>query len=226
MMISPETYYAEHLMFKSKRHIKGEIERLRKEIKRLQHKIEKERFDTKIRAKIMPSDSTRISCNRDYLEKAIETYRKRGGKIEPSIEEKRVAEFNANLQYLTKIELEFKSHLSGPNATLTMTINDNGTIDIERHDLKIKPDKEKSDNYRNPIDKEELLYELRKEYIGEWDNYYSPERFGVTIMDGTSWRAQFYYSNNIPVKVVEGHNDAPYNFYDFLYLFNAMDLRF
>lgn len=225
MMISPDTYYAQHLMGRSKRHIKGEIEKLKKEIKRLQHKIEKERFE-KVFVLKKPSDSTKISCNRDYLEKAIETYKKRGGKYEPSAEEKRVAEFNENLQYLTKIELKFQSHLSGPNATLTMTINEDGSVSIERHDLKIKSEKENVDGYWHPINKEELFCNLKKEYIGEWESYYSPERFGVVIMDGTSWMVKFHYFNDIPTKVIEGHNDAPYNFYDFLYLFNAKDLMF
>ena len=68
MMISPEGYYEMNLKGKSQQEIMTEIRSLKREIGRLKRKLEEHCFDQKVT--MYPNPLTRISCSRDYLERA------------------------------------------------------------------------------------------------------------------------------------------------------------
>lgn len=55
--------------------------------------------------------------------------------------------------------------------------------------------------------------------MGEWLSDYWPNRFGVNVLDGTSWEIVIEYDNGIPPMNFSGSNSYPYNFDRFQCLF-------
>ena len=95
MMISPEGYYEMNLKGKSQQEIMTEIRSLKREIGRLKRKLEEHCFDQKVT--MYPNPLTRISCSRDYLERAKQAYEEAGGIYQPTKAELRDKAFNDGL---------------------------------------------------------------------------------------------------------------------------------
>ena len=55
--------------------------------------------------------------------------------------------------------------------------------------------------------------------MGEWRKYYSPERFGYVVLDGTQWELTIEYSNGRKSFTSGGCNSYPYNFQKLTELF-------
>ena len=76
MMISPETYYEMNLKGKSQEEIMKKIRSLKIKIGQLKRSIEN--TDDMV-LEVFPSKQTRLKCDWDYLERAIQAYEEAGG---------------------------------------------------------------------------------------------------------------------------------------------------
>ena len=197
MMISPEAFYENKLKGKSAAQITTVIRSLKQEIGRLKRIIEHPEYVCSIR----PSEQVRISCLRDYLEKAKQAVEDAGGSYTPSIAEQKAMQFDANIQYITKIVFCIGGYWDGYE-TKTYTIHGEKihiNIAHSLNDVDVKEIKE--------IDKHLFLTELKELHIGEWRRRYDSE-----ILDGTQWELEFHFSNSAkPIKFY-GNNAYPYNF--------------
>ena len=215
MMICPETFYEMYLKGKSKEEIEKVICDLKQEIEDLKDVMENPNYAT--REKNCPSEYVKINVNRDYLVRAIITYIEAGGEYVPSDAEQKSMDFDDNIPYIEKVVFSMGGRLGGYK-TKTYTVDG----DIVRIEV------EYSANY-NPlaiyncdpteISKEEFFNSLEDLYIGEWDEKYDTSRFGVFIMDGTSWNLEIHYSNGHTPVEIHGSNAYPYNFDRLLDLF-------
>lgn len=75
------------------------------------------------------------------------------------------------------------------------------------------------DETEKKIDKNELLNQLSKLYIGEWRKDYTPERFGYSVLDGTQWQLKLEFNNGRRPCKFGGSNSYPYNFNKLLDIF-------
>lgn len=75
MMISPEGYYRMNLKGKTKEEILEEIKFLKQEIADLKYDIKRRPFIEEC----MPTRSTMLECNYEYLDRAIQAYKDAGG---------------------------------------------------------------------------------------------------------------------------------------------------
>ncbi len=213
MMICPETFYEMHLKGKNKEEIMTVIRGLKREIGRLKRTMEHPSYAEAI--KIHPSEDVRISCSREYLERAIEALEEVGGTYTPSAAEKRAMDFDSNLPYLTKVEFCIGAFFGGYRM-ITYTI-DGDTVHTEM-DPPFPPCPIFEED--EALNKERLLSSLEEMHIGEWHKRYDCKRFGRYVLDGTGWHLYLYFSNgHRPVKI-SGYCDYPYNFDRLLDLFN------
>ena len=208
MMIGPEGYYKENLKGKTAAEIMTAIRGLKQEIVRLKNIIEHPNYTCKMHPR--PSEETRLWCTRLYLERAKEALAEAGGTYVPSKAEEKVADFDANIPFISKVEFCIGGFFDGFE-TRTYTIDGKQVhIDVE-HSLILKPS-----NLGNieieEMDAEDFLAELAELHIGEWRKNYDPKRWGYAVLDGTQWHLYIYYSNGRKAVKIEGSNDYPYNF--------------
>ena len=163
-----------------------------------------------------PSESTRIFCSRLYLERAKQALVEAGGEYIPSAAERKAMEFDDNIPYINKVVFSIGGYFGGYK-TNTYTVIDDKIYVTTEHSLDI----EANDGYNTiePLDTEEFLEQLESLHIGEWRKNYNTERFGYTILDGTQWSLDIYYSNGHKPVEIYGSNAYPYNFDSALELF-------
>lgn len=73
-----------------------------------------------------------------------------------------------------------------------------------------------------PYSKLEFLKLFADLHIGEWRKHYSTEKFGISVLDGTQWSLDIYYSNE-KKSSYDGSNAYPYNFCDLTDLFGVAE---
>mgnify|MGYP003308067697 CR=1 FL=1 len=206
MMISPEGYYEENLKGKTAAEIMTAIRGLKQEIGRLKNIIEHPNYTCTMH----PSEETRLWCTRLYLERAKEALAEVGGTYVPSKAEEKVADFDANIPFISKVEFCIGGFFDGFE-TRTYTIDGKQVhIDVE-HSLILKPSN-LGDIEIEEMDAEDFFAELAELHIGEWRKNYDPKRWGYAVLDGTQWHLYIYYSNGRKAVKIEGSNDYPYNF--------------
>lgn len=111
MMISPEGYYEEYLKGKTKEQIMTAIRGLKQEIGHLKNTMESPDYGKEL---IMhPSEDTRIHWTREYLERAKQAYAEAGGTYTLSKLEEKVADFDANIDAISKITFSFGGFFGG-----------------------------------------------------------------------------------------------------------------
>ena len=209
MMISPETYYEMNLKGKTAEQIMTAIRGLKQEIGRLKNVMEHPEYGSE--PVMRPSEATRLSCTRDYLERAKLALAEAGVVYKPSQAELKVQEFDNNFPYISKIVFSIGGFFNGYE-TRTYTIDgDEIHIDVE-HTLILKP---ANIGEAERLDKAEFMDELRCLHIGEWRRSYRPERFGYSYCDGTQWELQIQFSNGAKPFKSYGDNSYPYNFNEF-----------
>lgn len=81
MMISPENYYEEYLREKDAKQIMSIIRGLKNEMGRLKNIMEHPNYGTEL--KVCPSEPVRLSCTREYLERAKQALVEVGGTNTP-----------------------------------------------------------------------------------------------------------------------------------------------
>ena len=214
MMISPETFYDDHLKGKSEREILAVIRGLKQKIGRLK-KIMEHPDD---QCMMHPAYDVQISCNRMYLERAKQALVEVGGTYTPSQAELRAEKFNATLPYIFKVEFSITSFFAGFEDKTYLIDGDKVTTTVSRASYTMPTEPLEYED--EEMDKDTLIEGLADLHIGEWRREYDPKRFDIALCDGTSWYLNIYFTNGIrPVKI-DGCNDYPYNFARLLELFN------
>ncbi len=211
MMISPEGYYEMNLKGKNAEQIMSAIRGLKQEIGHLKNVMEHPDYGST--AIICPSESTRLWCTREYLERAKVAYAGAGGQYKPSKAEIKASEFESNIPAICKIIFSIGGYFGG-YATRTISFDSEELQVSVEHSLCIEPE-ETPDGYLLPLEKDEFLYELARLHIGEWRTSYYPERFGYSVLDGTQWELEIQYSNGRKPFKSYGSNSFPYNFNEF-----------
>ena len=205
MMISPETYYEENLKGKTAEEILKAIRRLKREITRLKNIAEHPEYVCEMH----PSESVRISCSQDYLERAKQTLKESGVEYQPTKAELKVMEFDANIPNISKIIFSIGGFLFGEELVEVTFTDDTAELKYGRSYIPTKPD---AFDKTETIDKASFLEEFKRFHIGEWRRNYNTQRFGYTVLDGTQWELEIHYSNDKkPVKIY-GDNAYLYNF--------------
>ena len=219
MMISPESYYEEQLEGKTKEQIISVIRGLKREIGRLKNIMENPEYGKQ--ALVHPSEDVRLSCTRGYMEKAIQAYAEAGGTYSLSKSEVKVADFDLNMNSISKITFNIGGFFGGYRSYV-VEISDKIYAytklweDVESHVIFDHENEE-------PFTKDTFLAALSDLHIGEWRRRYSTQRFGYTVCDGTQWELEFEYNNGHKPVRFDGDNAYPYNFDRFMLLFGIDD---
>ena len=205
MMISPETYYEEYLKGKTPEEILKVILSLKREITRLKNIAEHPDYVCEMH----PSESVRISCSQDYLERAKLALKESGVEYQPTKSELKTIEFDENIPNISKIIFSISGFLYGEELVEVTFTDDTAELKYGRSYIPTKPD---DFDKIETIDKATFLEEFKCLHIGEWRKNYNTKRFGYTVLDGIQWELEIHYSNNTkPVKIY-GDNAYPYNF--------------
>ena len=201
MMINPETYYAMNLKGKSQEEIMKKIRSLKIQIGQLKQSIEN--TDDMV-LEVFPSRLTRLKCDRDYLERAIQAYEEAGGEYVRSKAEQKDHDFNEALDSMSQLMFTIGGFFCGQE-TRTFTVSDDQVfVDVEK--TMISMDKEEYGPYR----KEEFISGIKALHIGEWKRTYND----LLVMDGTQWELDIYYNNGRKAVKISGSNAYPYNYED------------
>ena len=201
MMISPETYYEMNLKGKSQEEIMKKIRSLKIKIGQLKRSIEN--TDDMV-LEVFPSKQTRLKCDWDYLERAIQAYEEAGGEYVRSKAEQKDHDFNEALDSMSKLVFTIGGFFCG-HETRTFTVSD-GQVLVDVEKTMISMDKEEYGPYR----KEEFISGIKALHIGEWKRTYND----LLVMDGTQWELDIYYNNGRRPTKISGSNAYPYNFDD------------
>ena len=201
MMINPETYYAMNLKGKSQEEIMKKIRSLKIQIGQLKQSIEN--TDDMV-LEVFPSRLTRLKCDRDYLERAIQAYEEAGGEYVRSKAEQKDHDFNEALDSMSQLMFTIGGFFCG-HETRTFTVSD-GQVLVDVEKTMISMDKEEYGPYR----KEEFISGIKALHIGEWKRTYND----LLVMDGTQWELDIYYNNGRKAVKISGSNAYPYNFED------------
>ena len=213
MMSSPETFYEMNLKGKTPDQIMTVIRGLKQEIGSLKNIVEHPEY----KCAMCPSEGVRISCSRDYLERAKQALTEAGGTYIPSAAEKKSMAFDENIQFVNKVEFCIGGHFPGYEIK-TYTIDGDRIHAHSEHMIFPNPSNFEGTEIESP-DKDDFLEALKDLHIGEWRRRYNTYRFGYAICDGTQWSLKLYFSNgHRPVKIF-GDNAYPYNFDRVLELF-------
>ena len=221
MMISPESYYEEYLKGKTKEEIMTAILGLKQEIGHLKNSMEKP-YDG-MKTVIHPSEDTCIYWSREYLDIAKQAYVEAGGTYTLSKSEEKAADFDANIESISKITFNIGGYFGGyRNYIVELT-------DEFKAYTKLWEDKEPLslwDEYNEePFTKDTFIDALKELHIGEWRRRYSTERFGYVVCDGTQWELEYEYNNGHRPVRFNGDNSFPYNFDKFQMLFGIDDVK-
>lgn len=215
MMISPEGYYEEYLKGKTKEQIMTVMRGLKQEIGHLKNTMEGPDYSVEL---IMhPSEDTRLHWNCEYLERAKQAYAEAGGTYTLSKLEEKVADFDANIDAISKITFSIGGFFGGYRSYVVEL------SDGLKAYTKLWEDEEPlalmDVDKEEPFTRDTFMAALMDLHIGEWRRRYSTQRFGYTVCDGTQWELEFEYSNGHKPVRIDGDNSYPYNFNKFQMLF-------
>ena len=211
MMISPESYYEINLKGKTAEQIMSAIRGLKNEIGHLKNVMEHP--DYGLEAIMCPSESTRLWCAREYLERAKIALAEIGGVYKPSQSELKAMEFENNLSAIRKIIFTIGGYFDGYETRTVSLDGENLQVNVQ-HSLSIKPE-ETAVEFLLPYSKDEFLDELNRLHLGEWRGSYNTRRFGYEVLDGTQWELEIHYNNTTKPFKSHGSNSFPYNFDEF-----------
>jgi hypothetical protein len=204
-MISPETYYEEYLKGKTPEEILKAIRSLKREITRLKNIAEHPDYVCELH----PSESVRISCSQDYLERAKLALKESGVGYQPTKSELKAIEFDANIPNISKIIFSIGGFLRGEELVEVTITDDTAELKYGRSYISTTPD---DFDKIETIDKASFLEEFKRLHIGEWSKNYNTKRFGYTVLDGTQWELEIHYSNDKKIVKIYGYNAYPYKF--------------
>lgn len=219
MMISPENYYEEYLSGKDAKQIMTNIRGLKNEMGRLKNVIEHPEYGTEL---IMcPSEAVRLSCTREYLERAKQALVEAGSIYTPSKAELRALDFADNIKHIHKFTFSIGGFFGGYD-TYVADLSGNEVKFVSQHWEASKPIEVFNED-GEPLTKETFLEGIRKLHMGEWMRSYSLKRFGYMVLDGTQWEVEIEYDNGHRNVRFDGDNSYPYNFNDLKVLFGIKE---
>ena len=157
--------------------------------------------------KLSPTDLTVYKCDRDFLNMAKADYYLKGGELIVGRNEQRVKKFNDKVNEISKITFTL-TRFTSPSEEITVDLSGDG--------VNVKPY-----SYRIFKDKKDFLVQLKEIKVGDWRKTYSPKRYKIYVLDGSSWSLEFEYKNG-KLKSYYGYNAYPYNFEELL---DLMGLR-
>lgn len=211
MMISPEAYYEMNLKGKNAEQILSAIRGLKNEIGHLKNIMEHPDYGSELIA--CPSESTRLRCVREYLERAKVALSEVGGEYKPSQAELKAIEFDNNLSEIEKIVFTIGGFFGGYETKTICLDSEELKIKVQ-HSLSIEPE-DTTTELVFPDSHDEFLDELKRLHIGEWRSLYNLKRFGCMVLDGTQWELEIHYKNGAKPFKTYGDNAYPYNFGEF-----------
>lgn len=215
MMICPETYYEEKLKGKTPEQMTTVIRSLKREISRLKNIVEHPEYQCMMH----PSESVRIMCLREYLERAKEALVEAGGEYIPTAAEHRTMDFDANIENIAKITFNYGDSFVN-RRTYTVIIEDPVQYEMKvRFAYELPLDEEEYE----PTAKSEFLELFADLHIGEWMKRYDTERFGFWVLDGIHWDLTIEYNNGHKDFITSGDNAYPYNFEQLVDIMGATD---
>lgn len=219
MMICPETYYEQYLKDKTADEIFSAIRGLKNEFGRLKNITEHPDYQCTMH----PSESVRISCTREYLERAKQALSDRGVEYQPTKSELQVVEFNENIKYITSVTLSIGGYFYGNDEYDVALMYDDAFYSFGHSECALPPEEITiMDKY---MTKEEFLEEFSRLHVGEWRKHYNTKRFGYEVCDGTQWSLEIKYSHGIKPVRISGDNAYPYNFNSLKDLMGCEDLE-
>ena len=208
-------YYEDRLDTDNLFQLESEIERAKREIKKLKKIIEAPDYCLGR----CPSEDVFLSMEQGVLHQAKEKYISLGGVYFKDLEELREEEVVNNLNNLVKIELVKQSFNSSKQKV---------TIILEEEKPKIYIDNCEfiRDSMFSCIFNKESIINLLKYYkVGEWKDFYSLEGYNMQILDGEVWQVKFVFSKGED-RVCGGYCVYPWNFKDFLGIFGLSRMDF
>lgn len=205
MMISPEGYYEVNLKGKSQGEILKEIRSLKREINQLKRYLEEHSLEPE---EMFPTRLTRLKCNREYLDRAIQAYAEAGGIYKPTKAEQKDQAFNESLQHMKRFIFDYGGYFGGYEKR-TYTITDEKVLFDLEHSLYLKPS---NHQVYEPFTKVEFLEGIAALHIGEWKRSY----IDPLVFDGTQWSIDIEYEGDHKPVHIDGSNAFPYNFDDLL----------
>ena len=206
MMISPDWYYEEYLKGKTAAEIMAKIRSLKKEIGRLKKVLEDPSYPDREWA-MHPSESVQLSCTKQYLEYAKKALAEAGGEYPLSKADVKVSSFNERLAAIKKIEFKI-SNFPYPSNARVISVEDDGLLLCEGNPY--APKDMKSVHYQ--CDVADFISSLRTFEFGGWRRRYDTFRYGVAVMDGTSWELKLTFSDGKASVRFIGDNAYPYNY--------------
>ena len=219
MMISPENYCEEYLREKDAKQILSIIRGLKNEMGHLKNIMEHPDYGTE--SKVCPSESVRLSCTREYLERAKQALVEVGGTYNPSRTELRTLDFISNVNHISKFTFSIGGFFGGYN-TYIADLSGN-ELKFESQHWEISKSMGVFDEDGEPLSRETFLEGIRKLHMGEWMRSYSLKRFGYMVLDGTQWEVEIEYDNGHRNVRFDGDNSYPYNFNDLKVLFGIQE---
>ena len=180
MMISPEGYYEVSLKGKTQAEILKEIRSLKREINQLKRYMEEHSLEPE---EIFPTRLTRLKCNREYLEHAIQAYAEAGGIYEPTKAEQKDIAFNESLQHMKRFIFDYGGYFGGYEKRTYTVTGEKVLFDLE-HSLYLKPS---NLPIYEPFTKDEFIKGIAELHIGEWKRSY----VDPTVLDGTQWSIDY-----------------------------------
>ena len=201
MMISPEGYYEVNLKGKSQTEILKEIRSLKREINQLKRYLEEHSLEPE---EMFPTRLTRLKCNREYPDRAIQAYAEAGGIYKPTKAEQKNQAFNESLQHMKRFIFDY-----GGYEKRTYTITDEKVLFDLEHSLYLKPS---NLPVYEPFMKVEFLEGIAALHIREWKGSY----IDPLVLDGTQWSIDIEYEGDHKPVHIDGSNAFSYNFDDLL----------
>ena len=178
MMLSVEDFYENNLKGKEKEEIFNEIVKLKKQISTLKLGIEDPRYQF-FTASL--GYDNQIVTNREFLNKAIESYIEAGGDYTLSKDEKKATDFENSLYFVKRIKLEYEKEyytISLDNISIEERRKKNIEVLYKGKNHLVESVSDCSDNYF--LTHYILLCEIKKIFIGEWQDIYNINRFSIT----------------------------------------------
>jgi len=204
MMISPESYYEEHLKGKSEKQIMTAIRGLKQEMGRLKNIMEGSHYGSE--TIIMPRESTRLLVTRMYLERAKQALADVGGTYTPSKAEQEAKLLDSSIPAISKVIFSIGGFLEGYKTHTIIVDEEHIHFGVERSLMMNSSTLPSGLDY--PCGKEEFLDGIRALHIGEWRiNYMNHD-----IIDGTQWELTIEFSDGHKPFKTGGSNAYPYNF--------------
>ena len=208
MYISTDCYYDIYLKDKGSDAVMAEILKLRAEIGRLKYKLESPTYLTDSAGYYM--EEAEMNAYRGYLCAAYTRYHALTGESAESERELEAAEFSARLGSISMLTLTLGTCYQ---YKYQLTLSQGRAYRISHH--------VGGSECRTEIPFSETAEELRALNIGEWDEYYSLEKYGFSPNEPVRWKLRVDFCASQPFRMFEGVGVFPYNFNGLLNILGA-----